>query len=160
MTVSRVRCVSCRAYVPRDGVYYRSRTSNVCTEVCFREYYEKQRVKSAERKPAKRKNTSRLDPDLRQIVRRRDGGSCRWCGKTGEQLHHIVYRSQQGLDEASNLILLCQEHHMMAHSNKRRWQPVLLGLIWRGYVEGVWLTVPDMERWLLSEGIIEELQAA
>jgi len=37
------------------------------------------------------------------------------CGKPSEKPHHIVFRSQRGTDEASNLIALCREHHDIAH---------------------------------------------
>lgn len=158
MAVSKVRCASCRAYVPRDEVYYSSRMVNVCTETCFRAVYEKQRTKQPPEKVTRiaRKQT-RLDADVRQRIRRRDANVCRWCGRAGEQIHHVVYRSQGGADHVSNLVLLCAEHHAMVHSNKRHYQPVLLALLWVGYVEGRWLTGPEIERRLISDGVIEML---
>ena len=62
-------------------------------------------------------------------VRERDNYRCRLCG-IGDRLevHHIVYRSQGGPDEAWNLITLCQMHHQAAH--QREVQPwVLLTMV-------------------------------
>ena len=74
----------------------------------------------------------------------RDGGKCRWCGTTSwVELHHINYRSE-GVDHSDhNLITLCKAHHDEAHSDKRRWKPVLLGVMWVQYVEGRTVTVPS-----------------
>lgn len=52
---------------------------------------------------------------------------CRWCGAPGTEVHHIVYRSSGGPDVATNLIFLCGECHMRAHSSKAAYQPLLLG---------------------------------
>lgn len=157
MTVARVRCSSCRNYVPRDEVYYESRVSRICSEDCLRELHERNRLRTRERAKAKAKakpKDTRLNADLRRCVRTRDGNVCRWCGQRGEQIHHVLYRSQGGPDHAGNLILLCGEHHAQAHSNKRHWQPTLLALLWMGYVEGRWLTVPETERYLAREGLL------
>lgn len=159
MSVARIRCTSCRCYVPREEVYYESRVSRICSEECFHSLYEKRRVKARSKTRPKPKE-SRLDADLRRRVRTRDGNVCRWCGRSGEQIHHIWYRSQGGADHVSNLILLCADHHAMAHSNKKHWQPTLFALLWLGYVEGRWMTVPEVERFLLRERMIEEVAAA
>lgn len=50
------------------------------------------------------------------VVRKRDGGKCRACGKPGNQIHHIVYRSHGGKDVASNLILTCSRCHAAIHA--------------------------------------------
>ncbi len=49
-------------------------------------------------------------------VRKRDKGKCRACGKPGTQIHHVVYRSHGGKDEASNLILTCSRCHSAIHA--------------------------------------------
>jgi 5-methylcytosine-specific restriction endonuclease McrA len=156
MPVARVRCSACKAYVPREEVYYESRMTKVCSEACFTGIYERQKIRERARKKAtpKPRKESRLDAGLRQRVRSRDGGVCRWCGVRGEQIHHILYRSQGGPDHPGNLILLCAKHHMQAHSNKRHWQPTLLALIWLGYAEHRWLTVPEVEKLLLRLGLL------
>ena len=58
-------------------------------------------------------------------------GMCVLCGKkVGLQAHHIVYRSgdKKLIDEASNMVLLCLEHHLEVHKNKHHWQPILLDI--------------------------------
>ncbi len=56
-------------------------------------------------------------------VRERDQ-SCKLCGSYDFlEVHHIKYRSQGGKDEAANLILLCRDHHLKAHSEPfLRWK--------------------------------------
>ena len=40
---------------------------------------------------------------------------CEYCKKQGNDIHHIIYRSQQGNDDISNLICLCRDCHDRAH---------------------------------------------
>jgi 5-methylcytosine-specific restriction endonuclease McrA len=40
---------------------------------------------------------------------------CLYCGSIDIQIHHGVYRSQQGSDEFDNLYPLCQYHHEIVH---------------------------------------------
>ena len=37
------------------------------------------------------------------------------CCDLAVDIHHVVYKSQGGTDEASNLIALCRKHHEDAH---------------------------------------------
>lgn len=53
-------------------------------------------------------------------VAERDMGVCRGCGHAGyawgrPHIHHIVFRSHGGPDEAWNLITLCKRCHDRAH---------------------------------------------
>jgi 5-methylcytosine-specific restriction endonuclease McrA len=41
---------------------------------------------------------------------------CKICGKRAVNLHHIIYRSQGGTDDPSNLIPLCYQHHEGHHN--------------------------------------------
>ena len=47
---------------------------------------------------------------------------CEICGKGGRvdkggfDIHHIIPKSQGGLDVIENLILLCRDHHNKAHA--------------------------------------------
>lgn len=56
----------------------------------------------------------------REIVRKRDLGTCRipGCRERGEHLHHIVFRSRsRGLRwNPKNLCLLCADHHALIHA--------------------------------------------
>jgi 5-methylcytosine-specific restriction endonuclease McrA len=63
-----------------------------------------------------------LDPELyerlRQRVLSRDGWRCQVCGSLQNlQVHHKQLRSQQGLDDDSNLITVCASCHDGLHSS-------------------------------------------
>src|ERR1035438_7384002 len=48
----------------------------------------------------------------------RDGWRCRSCGSRNSlHVHHIIFRSQQGTDETSNLITLCSSCHDGVHKD-------------------------------------------
>ena len=48
----------------------------------------------------------------------RDGWRCRSCGSRNSlHIHHIIFRSQQGPDEAWNLIALCNSCHDGVHKD-------------------------------------------
>lgn len=61
----------------------------------------------------------REDEKLYAITRRqayeRDNGLCVLCGSMASQCHHIVFRSQCGKSELSNLACLCLQCHNEAH---------------------------------------------
>jgi 5-methylcytosine-specific restriction endonuclease McrA len=47
----------------------------------------------------------------------RDGWKCRRCGmRNNLHCHHIVFRSERGVDASWNLITLCQLHHDKIHT--------------------------------------------
>jgi len=89
-------------------------------------------------------------PDgLRDSVVRLDGSRCRCCGsgRNGAlHVHHVMYRSQGGPHEQSNLITLCVDCHMVVHSDKRRYQPLCLGVIWLRSFGDKQVTVRSLER--------------
>nr|DAI10499.1 MAG TPA: HNHc [Caudoviricetes sp.] len=45
----------------------------------------------------------------------RDYGLCVLCGRQAVEVHHIVFRSQLGTSELSNLACLCRSCHDEAH---------------------------------------------
>jgi len=54
---------------------------------------------------------------------------CQLCGSTEWlEIHHIVYRSENGSNDERNLIRLCKKCHMMVHGNKKKWQPTLIAM--------------------------------
>ena len=64
----------------------------------------------------------RLPPDeyslLVKQVLSRDGYKCRSCfSRNSLHVHHIIFRSQQGTDETSNLITLCSSCHDGVHKD-------------------------------------------
>ncbi len=55
---------------------------------------------------------------LCKVVLQRDGFKCRSCGvRSALHVHHIIFRSQQGPDEAWNLLTLCNSCHDGAHKD-------------------------------------------
>lgn len=84
--------------------------------------------------------------DTRLLIKERDAGRCRWMGCRGSQIHHIEYKSEGGSNEPHNLILLCDKHHKLAHSNKNYYQPLLRGVIYLYYVENQSLMVHQVEK--------------
>jgi 5-methylcytosine-specific restriction endonuclease McrA len=90
---------------------------------------------------------SQVPQTVRAAVLARDRSRCRFCGAATTELHHIVYRSQGGTHEISNLIVLCGTHHALAHSSKRTWMPILLATL-KFQEKGMNLSVPQVQRWL------------
>lgn len=156
MANSKARCAGCKEYFPR-ATLRKVGLTNVCQDDgCKTEVLCRQRkVKDRQKKNAESKPTH-LGSRLRKAVRNRDGQVCRFCQKTSYRMevHHITYRSQGGPDHMGNLILLCDTHHAVAHSDKKRWQPVLRAVVWAHYVERRYYTVPQMERRLTAEGLV------
>lgn len=152
---SKMRCAGCKDYFPAEDMYRTTRMQNFCSEECF--WGDSRRhAPQKRRRPtiAKKAPANTIPPEVRKLVTSRDQ-SCRFCGTTnGLHLHHIVYRSQGGQHEVSNLILLCHEHHALVHSNKKRWFPVLRAYVWLQYTEGARLPLSLLEKKLLKQGLL------
>ena len=59
---------------------------------------------------------------------------CQLCGSTNcLHIHHIYYRSQLGMTVEKNLIRLCIQCHSLVHSNKKKYQPLLLEKQYKKY---------------------------
>lgn len=148
---TKARCSVCGEYVLREDMYRSYQMTNWCSPECLaqgrvrrRDEDRKQGVKRSHGVPRKSLNSK-----LRNYIYERDGSRCRYCtGCNLLEVHHIDYRSQGGLDAKSNLILLCKECHMLVHSSKHRFQPLLRGVIWMHYCEHKRVTAPQLERWL------------
>lgn len=54
---------------------------------------------------------------------------CAICGSPYIHLHHIRYGACGRKTYMGNVIPLCEEHHRLVHSNKKKWQPVLIDII-------------------------------
>jgi hypothetical protein len=67
----------------------------------------------------------------KKVIERDLGEWCLFCGKPGPglHLHRVVYGSQCGKYEVGNCVQLCAEHHLLVHSSKSKWQPVLLNYL-------------------------------
>jgi len=59
--------------------------------------------------------------NTKAYVLHRDGHICQYCANRSKdrqlEVHHILYRSEQGSDEAENLITLCKTCHVRVHSH-------------------------------------------
>lgn len=147
------RCGGCRQRFPLPS-FAQVGLSQVCSPDCATTVRQRGRDKGG-RPPAnppkkvKGERSNDVPMEVRVEVYLRDKARCRYCGTPASQVHHILYRSQGGDHTEENLIVLCQEHHDLMHSNKKYWQPILLDVIRRLY-EGQSVTVPQVERWLSS----------
>lgn len=80
------------------------------------------------------KNRVSVKKETYEQVFNRDKGQCRLKDITCNgklELHHIKYRSEAKdlINEPSNCIMLCNQHHRLVHSNKHQWQSILKELI-------------------------------
>lgn len=77
----------------------------------------------------KKKKRETVSKETYETVLIRDNYSCRLCGSTyWLALHHIVYRSEDKtkINDVDNCIMLCKTCHDLVHSDKRKYQPILL----------------------------------
>lgn len=52
---------------------------------------------------------------------------CQICGSTSFlHRHHIRYGACGRKTYLGNIIVLCEECHRVVHSNKKKWQPILI----------------------------------
>lgn len=56
-------------------------------------------------------------------------GQCAICGNTNIQLHHIRYGACGRKTYMGNVIPLCKQHHDLVHTNKKKYQPILINMI-------------------------------
>lgn len=54
---------------------------------------------------------------------------CVICGSTRVQLHHIRYGACGRHTYIGNVIPLCKEHHDLVHTNKKKYQPMLIQIM-------------------------------
>ena len=54
---------------------------------------------------------------------------CAICGSPYIQLHHIRYGACGRKTYMGNVIPLCKRHHDLVHSNKKKYQPMLIEMI-------------------------------
>ena len=54
---------------------------------------------------------------------------CAICGNNNIALHHIRYGACGRKTYMGNVIPLCPYHHRLVHSNKRKYQPILIEMI-------------------------------
>lgn len=58
-------------------------------------------------------------------------GQCAICGNPNIAMHHIRYGGLQGGRKTylGNVIPLCEKHHRLVHTNKRKYMPILIDMI-------------------------------
>lgn len=119
--MAKRRCGGCKEYYYPSDMYKSYGVQAFCSAECMR----------------KKRPTASIRDDIpsstRSEVHARFKKMCAYCGRSNKRLHihHIKYRSE-GVDHSlNNLVLLCETHHDMVHSNKRKWQPMLQDFIRR-----------------------------
>lgn len=87
-------------------------------------------------KPIKKvsKNRITVKKEIYQQVYERDKGKCVMLNyecKGKIELHHVRYRSERKdlINEPNNCVCLCTFHHQLVHSNKKKYQPLLLKML-------------------------------
>lgn len=159
----RVRCMHCRGYMERSESFWTGPggVGRICTEDCFNEWKDRKRPKPGQVR-VERKERSRKRPgipvELRATVRKRDGQCCWWCGGQAREVHHVNYRSEGGLDEENNLVLLCFHCHQMVHSSKEVYKPILTAYLYAYYFLDEKLSMKQVVRRLRASGSFSELQ--
>lgn len=136
-----MKCKSCGKKLDKDKVVHVG-LSSYCSFEC-----------SWNKKPAKKKPKSKkvasdkgyvepISEAVRNHVIRKDNYRCRLCkGKNNLAVHHVYYKSEAKkepwLNQPQNLITLCNEpcHLGIVHGNKKKFQPLCLGIIWLREVE-------------------------
>lgn len=87
-------------------------------------------------KPIKKISNKRIfvKKEIYQEVFKRDKGKCVMLNyecKGKIELHHVRYRSERKdlINEPNNCVCLCTFHHQLVHSNKKKYQPILLKML-------------------------------
>ena len=101
--------------------------------------YTTECIKCVKNEPRKNKGINKVSKKRITVkeetynkVMQRDNCRCRLCGTSlNLQLHHVIYKSEDKskINDINNCIMLCVEHHVLVHSNKKYWQPKLLELV-------------------------------
>lgn len=150
---SKVKCKGCKEYVEQSGTF-RVGLSSFCSRDCYRRSLSKNE-KNKKLAPRRQISSIKNEPseETRLRVLQRDRYKCRLCGKNkGLVPHHVYYRSEAKkepwLNSTHNLITLCNQpcHLSIIHGNKKKYKPILLGLIWLSEVEDKYMTIKEFEK--------------
>lgn len=99
---------------------------NICYMCTDKEYKKQKAIKKVSKKRIFVKK------EVYNAVYVRDDGRCRLCGSYKNlHLHHIIYRSENKMliNDINNCIMLCINCHNLVHSNKIKYQPMLIDII-------------------------------
>lgn len=70
------------------------------------------------RRVPKRINRGKFDKKTRERIIERDNGLCRQCGRPGDSIHHVKFRSQMGEGIYTNGMVVCNDCHIQIHQNR------------------------------------------
>ncbi len=131
------KCVNCRIRTKKGVKYFFCvrRKAEVerkeCEGCLYKEYKKASKIAVKTRiKPISKKRVFVSKKTYNQVFKECNE-RCVFCYTTNNlHYHHIYYRSERKdlIDEPSNGIMLCEECHRLVHSNKRKYQPILLEL--------------------------------
>lgn len=149
--MAKFRCGGCKDYFDQDDTVVSNGVQRFCSFDCAYGTH-KQDFAQAKRNFRAKKKKQDIPDKVRKAVLKRDRNRCRFC-RTADalHLHHVVYRSSGGLHVEHNLITLCNRHHSEVHSDKKRYQPLCLGVLWLSMVDNKHITIPQFERFLNHE---------
>lgn len=103
--------------------------------------YTTECVKCVKSEPRKNKSINKVSKkkitvtqDTYNKVMQRDNCRCVMLNyecKGKIELHHVRYRSERKdlINEPNNCVCLCTFHHKLVHSNKKKYQPILLKIL-------------------------------
>lgn len=158
-----VRCAFCKKYIDREKAR-RYGLSSYCDLHCMSDHMWAQRSSKNAFKVSTGKQSKKPKTDVPKATR--DAvllvdKVCRSCFTTKNlHLHHVVYRGQklrlmEGDHQRHNLITLCRDCHEKVHSDKKRYQPLLLALIWMRDVMGSnYYTLETIESLVEERGML------
>lgn len=69
------------------------------------------------RRVPKRAERNAFTKSMREKIYNRDNGKCRQCGRPGQEIHHIMFRSRGGRGVYTNGLTLCHTCHQKLHQN-------------------------------------------
>lgn len=152
--MAKCKCMNCGGFYNKDSDWFWISSNKVqrsCSEECYNEHSEKTREARRRKEKARARNgkpkltkrqanTNRkknLPMRLRFHIMERDHRQCVICTGPGTQVHHVVFRSQGGQHEMSNLVFLCNRcHSERAHGvESRTFRQLFLAYIWIRYTQ-------------------------
>ena len=129
------KCVNLRIRTKKGVKYFfcvRRKTEierKECSECNYIEYKKVAKIAPKTRIKSVSKKRVFVSKKTYNQVYEECNGRCALCYSTYNlHYHHIYYRSERKdlIDDPSNGIMLCEECHRLVHSNKRKYQPILL----------------------------------
>lgn len=69
------------------------------------------------------------DKQVYEITKDIFNGCCAICGNPNVAMHHIRFGSCGRHTYLGNVIPLCEKHHRLVHTNKKKYQPMLIEML-------------------------------